>query len=124
MSAAVDFLLTLPQHLIPQHQLSRVIYHATRSTFAPWKNTLIKTFIRKYQVDMDLAEHRNAESYPTFNAFFTRAFRKGARPVSNESNAICSPVDARISQIGTIHHDQLIQAKDKYFTLQALLGEA
>jgi len=122
MSAAVDFLLTLPQHLIPQHQLSRMVYHATRSTYAPWKNTLIKTFIRKYRVDMDIAEHSNAESYPSFNAFFTRALNEGARPVENETNTICSPVDARISQIGTIHDDQLIQAKGKYFTLQALLG--
>jgi phosphatidylserine decarboxylase len=120
---AIDQLLTLPQHLIPQHLLSRVVYHATRSTFAPWKNALIKAFIRKYDVDMDAALHSDPESYRSFNEFFTRALRQEARIVDSTEATICSPVDARISQIGLIQQDRMIQAKGKDFTLAALLGE-
>ena len=120
---AVDKILTLPQHLIPQHLLSHLAYRITRSTFAPLKNALIKTFIRKYDVDMGLALLRNPESYESFNAFFTRSLREDARPVDLRENVLCSPVDARISQCGPIKHDRLFQAKGRHFTLSSLLGE-
>ena len=60
------------------------------------------------------------ESYATFNDFFTRALREGARPIA-DSPFVC-PVDAAISQFGPIEHDQIFQAKGHSYSTRALVG--
>ena len=112
------------QHLLPQHALTALVYHLTRCR-APWvKNLLIRNFCRRYDINLAESEQPNATGYPTFNAFFTRALRTGARPVDPATDALVSPVDGRISQIGCIRDGLLVQAKGREYTVAALLGDA
>lgn len=85
--------------------------------FTHW---LIRNFVRKYKVDMQEAADPRIESYASFNDFFTRALREGARPIA-ASPFVC-PVDAAISQFGPIEHDQLFQAKGHSYSTRALVG--
>jgi phosphatidylserine decarboxylase len=62
--------------------------------------------------------------YPTFNAFFTRALKPGARPVAREGSTLVSPVDGTMSQHGTIAADRIIQAKGRDYSASELLGAA
>ncbi|WP_259054520.1 archaetidylserine decarboxylase [Methylohalomonas lacus] len=110
------------QSWLPQQWLSRLMYHATRWTWQPWKNWQINWFIRRYGVNMAEAEQPQARAYPHFNAFFTRALRPGVRPMPDDTQALVSPVDGRISQIGTIHGNRLIQAKGHDYTVEQLLA--
>ena len=58
--------------------------------------------------------------YPTFNEFFTRALKPGARPLA-EADLVC-PVDGAISQFGSIERDQIFQAKGHRYSTTALVG--
>ena len=112
------------QHAIPQHLLSRIVYHVTRSRSPGVKNALIKSFMRGFHPDMTEAAQPDPLSYPSFNEFFTRGLRPGARPINPNGSTLVSPVDGAISQIGQLDGSQLIQAKGHYYSLEALLDPA
>ncbi len=119
MSDKMDRWLTLPQYLLPQHLLSKGMYHLTRTPLGapmPW---LIKAFIKQYGIDMQQYAEPNPTAYPTFNQFFTRALAEGARPIEK---GVVSPVDGAISQIGSILGDKIFQAKGHNFDLNTLFG--
>ena len=109
-------------HCLPQHALSRLVYLLTRIEFKPFKNLLIRLFIHAFHVDMSIAEQENPDDYKSFNAFFTRKIKKGVRKKIADDNFILSPIDGAISQIGYINKYQLLQAKNKNYTLEQLLG--
>jgi len=71
-------------------------------------------------VDMQEAADPRIESYASFNDFFTRPLREGARTLA-AAPFVC-PVDAAISQFGPIEHDQLFQAKGHSYSTRALVG--
>jgi phosphatidylserine decarboxylase len=110
------------QYMIPQHLLSRLVYHLTRSRYIPLKNALIRSFMRGFHPDMSEAARPDPLSYASFNEFFTRALRPGARPVDPDSSPLVSPVDGAISQIGRLDGSQIPQAKGHSYSIQALLG--
>jgi phosphatidylserine decarboxylase len=81
---------------------------------------IVRKFIAHYKVNMAEAADPRIESYASFNDFFTRALREGARPIA-AAPFVC-PVDAAISQFGPIEHDQLFQAKGHSYSTRALIG--
>ncbi|MEO7689141.1 MAG: archaetidylserine decarboxylase [Sphingomonas sp.] len=81
---------------------------------------LIRWFVRKYGVDMSEAENPDIASYASFNAFFTRPLKAGARPLA-AADFIC-PVDGAISQVGAIDDEHIVQAKGHRFTATELVG--
>lgn len=117
----IDKLKTLPQYVIPQHGLSQLVYRLTR-WHIPLKNPVIRWFIRHYGVDMSIAEAAEPDYYACFNDFFTRALRAGVRPIDGDPEVIVSPVDGKISQLGTIAGDRIFQAKGHDYTLADLLA--
>ncbi len=110
------------QHLLPQHFLSGLMYRLTRISWPPLKSLLIKNFIRIYHVDMSIAAIPDPEQFQTFNEFFTRALKPAARPLDPAMNVIVSPVDGVVSQHGRITGGKLLQAKDRDYTVEQLLG--
>jgi phosphatidylserine decarboxylase len=110
------------QYVLPQHALSRAVLRATRSRRVAFKNALIRGFMRLYAPDLSDAASPEPTSYESFNAFFTRALRSGARPGPADPNAVASPVDGTISEIGRLDGDHLLQAKGHRYSLQALLA--
>lgn len=111
------------QYVLPHRALSRVVYWATRWTFAPWKNFLIGTIVRRYHVDMTEAAQPDPLAYPHFNAFFTRKLRPDARKADASAAALLSPADGRISQAGPITDGRIFQAKGQDYTVAELLGD-
>ncbi|HEV7611691.1 MAG TPA: archaetidylserine decarboxylase [Steroidobacteraceae bacterium] len=111
------------QYLLPQHALSRLVLAATRVRAEWFKNLLIGGFLKLYRVDMTEAVENDPYRYGSFNEFFTRALKDGARPIALEAQAIASPVDGCVSAVGTIDSGQLLQAKGRYYRLAELLAE-
>ena len=81
---------------------------------------VIRRFIARYGVNMVEAAEPVIGSYPTFNEFFTRPLRQGARPLA-AAPFVC-PVDGAISQFGAIAGDQVFQAKGHSYSTTALVG--
>ena len=113
-------LAVLPQYFIPKQALT---------AFAGWvaghergwvTTEIIRRFVRKYNVNMDEALDSNIASYASFNDFFTRALKPGARPLA-QADLIC-PVDGAVSQFGPISGDQIFQAKGHRYSTTALVG--
>lgn len=110
------------QHLLPQHALSRLILRATRVR-TPWfKNALVRGFLKLYAVDMTEAAQGDPLSFGSFNEFFTRTLRPGARSIAADPKAIACPVDGTISEAGSIDGERLIQAKGRCYALTELLA--
>ncbi|MGH8399119.1 MAG: archaetidylserine decarboxylase [Gammaproteobacteria bacterium] len=118
----IDWLKAGPQYLLPQHTITRTTHWLTRVEIPAVKNWLIRSFIRHFKVDMHDAAEPESRAYPSFNAFFTRALRAGARPISPEAGTIACPVDGTVSQGGNIKRDSIFQAKGHNFTTQELLA--
>jgi phosphatidylserine decarboxylase len=112
------------QHVLPQHLISRVVLAFTRIRWRPAKNLLTALFMRGFKPDMSDAIEPDPYAYEHFNAFFTRALRAGARPLAGDARTLASPVDGTMSQCGAIEAGRLLQAKGRYYTLEALLAGA
>jgi phosphatidylserine decarboxylase len=111
------------QRLLPKHWLSRQIARLAESRVAWLKNLLIKRAIFAFDIDLEEAERSRIEDYHSFNDFFTRALRDGARPIDPVAEAIVSPADGTISQIGSLEDERILQAKDSDYSAAQLIGD-
>lgn len=112
------------QHLLPHHPLSRIVLRLTRRTEPAIRNTLLRAFLSGFQPEMGDAVEPDPFAYASFNDFFTRALKPGARPIAEGADVLASPVDGTLSQAGAIEDGQLLQAKGRYYSLDALLSGA
>ncbi len=117
-----DHIKSIPQYVLPQHQLSKLMHTITRSRNPRLKNFLISNIIKLYNIDMSLALEEKPEAYETFNAFFTRELKPSVRPIATGAEDIACPVDGTVSQLGVIHDGEIFQAKGKSFTTKQLIG--
>lgn len=113
-------LKVLPQYMLPKMALTNFAGRVAGAKGGPRTTSLIRWFVGKYGVNMDEAANPDIASYESFNEFFTRALRDGARPLA-DCDFVC-PVDGAISQFGTIDDDQIFQAKGHRFSTRALVG--
>ena len=115
-----DRLSVLPQYLFPKQALTTFAGWIANARAGSLTTALIRWFVGRYGVNMEEAANHDIESYATFNEFFTRALRPGARPLA-EADYIC-PVDGAISQFGAIDDDRIVQAKSHNYSVAALVG--
>lgn len=108
------------QYVLPQHLLSRAVGWLAETEIPAVKHFLIEHFIRQFGVNMNEAAQPDYKLYPNFNSFFTRALVEGARPLCTDG--VACPADGAISQLGTIGHSRIFQAKGQHYTTMELLG--
>ncbi|MDB5730883.1 MAG: phosphatidylserine decarboxylase [Variovorax sp.] len=110
----------LPQYLFPKQALTSFagwVAGRERGAVTTW---IVRRFVAMYGVDMSEALDADITHYKSFNAFFTRALKPGARPLA-QADLVC-PVDGAISQFGMIEGEQIFQAKGHSYTTTALVG--
>jgi phosphatidylserine decarboxylase len=115
-----DRLAVLLQYLLPKQALTAFAGWCATSRATWWTHRVIPWFIRRYGVNMAEAANPDPRSYASFNEFFTRPLRDGARPLA-AADWVC-PVDGAISQFGPIEKDQIFQAKGHHYSTRALVG--
>jgi phosphatidylserine decarboxylase len=115
-----DRLAVLPQYLLPKQALTTFAGRVASTEGGAMTTALIRNFVRRYGVNMDEALNPDIASYRSFNEFFTRPLKPGAR-VMARAELIC-PVDGAISQFGPIERDQIVQAKGHRYSTTALVG--
>lgn len=114
--------LTALSYVLPHRALSALARRLAYSR-KPWlKQRLIDAVVRRFGVDLAEAAQSDPTAYPTFNAFFTRTLKPGARPFDPDPNALLMPADGRISQCGPVVDGRIFQAKGRAFTCAELLG--
>lgn len=113
----------LLQHLLPKRALTELAGRIASARGGAFTHALIRGFVRRYRVDMSQAAQPDIDAYESFNDFFTRALREGARPLSS-ADWIC-PVDGAVSQFGRIERGRIFQAKGHdYGCSELLAGDA
>ena len=115
-----DRLAVLPQYLIPKQALTALAGKLAGAEAGGLTTSVIRWFIGRYGVNMAEAANPDPAAYASFNEFFTRPLRAGARPLA-AADFIC-PVDGAISQFGAIERDQIFQAKGHHYSTTALVG--
>jgi len=118
----MEKLKTAYQYIIPQHGLTRLVGKLASSKNKMLKKAFINYFLKNFDINMSEALIENPEEFASFNDFFTRELKPGIRPLPDNLDAIVSPVDGKISQIGDIISGNIFQAKGHSFTLKELLG--
>lgn len=115
--------VTALTYVLPHRLLSSLARRLAYSRNRAIKQWLIDTVTRKFSVDLSEAAEPDPTAYPTFNAFFTRALKPGARTPDADPNALLMPADGHISQCGDIVNGRIFQAKGHGFTAAQLLGD-
>ncbi|KZT16204.1 phosphatidylserine decarboxylase [Acidovorax sp. GW101-3H11] len=115
-----DRLAVLPQYLLPKQALTTLAGKFASARLGGLTTSVIRWFVGRYNVNMGEAANPDITSYASFNDFFTRALKDGARPLA-DADLIC-PVDGAISQFGPIAKDQVFQAKGHSYSTTALVG--
>ena len=115
-----DRLAVLPQYLLPKQALTTLAGKFASARLGGLTTSVIRWFVGRYNVNMAEAANPDIASYTSFNDFFTRALKPGARPLA-QADLIC-PVDGAISQFGPIAKDQVFQAKGHTYSTTALVG--
>jgi len=115
-----DRLFVLSQYLLPKQALTALAGRLANLRGGGATTAFIKWFAGKYGVNMAEAANPDFSAYPTFNEFFTRPLKAGARPLADK--ALVCPVDGAISQLGAIKKDQIFQAKGHHYSTRALVG--
>jgi phosphatidylserine decarboxylase len=109
------------QHILPQHALSRFA-GSLASSRTPWlRDRLIRRFVDAYGVDLSEAA-RGIGEFASFNDFFTRELKPGARPLADSAAFILSPADGAVSQLCPVTGGRIIQAKGRDYSVAEILG--
>ena len=117
-------LLTSLTYVLPHRFLSSLARRLAYSTSPGTSRWLIDTVTKKFNVDLAEAAEPDPRAYPSFNAFFTRALKPGARVADPDPRALLMPADGHISQCGAVEDGRIFQAKGQSFTAAELLGDA
>ena len=113
--------MILIQYVIPKLLITQLAGKLANLKGGQFTILVIKWFVKHYQVNMGEAANPDISSYTSFNDFFTRPLKIGARPTANA--AFICPVDGAISQFGNIEFDHIYQAKNhNYSTLSLVAG--
>jgi phosphatidylserine decarboxylase len=113
-------LFVASQYVLPKVALTANAGRLANIQGGPLTTRFIEWFVRRYGVNMQEAANPDMASYASFNEFFSRPLKAGARPLA-QSDWV-SPVDGAISQFGAIQADQIFQAKGHQYTTRALVG--
>ena len=111
------------QYLLPKHLLTRAVGFAAGAKLGKATTFMIQQFIKHYNVNTKEIAGK-IEDYKSFNAFFSRPLTADARPINPNTNVVTFPVDGKISQFGKIEDKFLFQAKNHYYTTEALLADS
>ena len=110
------------QYIMPQLYLTQLAGWFAQQKWGAVTHFVIKVFAKKYNVDMSEAQKEHFSDYKSFNQFFIRELKDDARKINENPTALCLPADGRVSQIGHIDDERLLQAKGHFFSLSDLLA--
>ncbi|MDP3678359.1 MAG: archaetidylserine decarboxylase [Methylotenera sp.] len=110
----------LLQYIMPKQAITVLAGKLAHLQGGNVTTAVIRWFVKRYNVNMAEAANPDITSYQSFNEFFTRPLKVGARPLAKA--AFICPVDGAISQFGNIEADQIFQAKGHAYSTAALVG--
>jgi phosphatidylserine decarboxylase len=93
-----------------------------RFTRSPASRFIVPSFARIYQLNQEEMEKELSE-YPTLHELFIRKLKTDARNIDAQPNAVVSPVDAVMEDVGMIKETSEMVVKGKTYTVKEMLGD-
>jgi phosphatidylserine decarboxylase len=115
--ATAQILRALPRARIGQ-AIGRL---ADRRWSPPVGRAVVGLYSRLYDVSVDECVQRGG--WPSFDAFFTRRLRDGAREIDRDPRVIASPADGRVEAMGAIDHGARFFVKGRPYAVAELVGD-
>lgn len=109
----------LHKYLTPRHGLTCLVGKLASAKLGKVTTAMIKGFSKLNKINLEEAKYQ-VDHYKTFNEFFIRELKDGARPLGDSQ--VVSPADGKIVAYGSIDQEQLIQAKGQEYTVRELLA--
>ncbi|OJY26692.1 MAG: phosphatidylserine decarboxylase [Myxococcales bacterium 68-20] len=107
--------------VLPRTQITRVMGHLADYAWPePVGRAVVDLYCRAYDVDLD--ECRKASGFRSFDEFFTRELRDGARPLPEDPGVVISPADGRVDSIGPVD-GRAFRVKGRPYQVDELLGD-
>ena len=82
----------------------------------------IKKFVMENEIDIEESKKR-IDEFSTFNDFFYRELKEGARQVAESENVLASPADGKVLAYESICYKSKFVVKGFDFTLEEFLGD-
>ncbi|HSI06313.1 MAG: archaetidylserine decarboxylase [Myxococcota bacterium] len=116
------FVVDLTRRL-PQAMVSRAWGWLARRKHPKLGVALLKrTFVRATGIDMSEAQEPIG-TYSTLEDLFVRHLKTGARRIEPQPDAVVSPVDGTVGEVGLIEDGTLMQVKGRSYSLARLLDD-
>jgi phosphatidylserine decarboxylase len=110
-------------HVLPRKTLSRAIGRAARVPAPAFVLRMaLRAYCRAYGIDLNDYQVPDG-GFPTFDAFFTRYLKAGLRPLDPQPDALVSPADGRIEDMGPIEPGSRLLIKGRSYSVTELLAD-
>lgn len=108
--------------VLPRTRITRAVGRLCEARLSPAvSQAVVGLYARAYAVE--LHEARQNGGYESFDAFFTRRLRDGARPLFDDERAVLSPADGRVEAIGPVQAGGTFSIKGRSYRAPELIGD-
>jgi phosphatidylserine decarboxylase len=110
--------------VLPRNAISRAMGALCEAEVpAPLMRGIVAAYSKAYGVAAEEA-CPSGLPYTSFDAFFTRKLREGARVIEGDERTLVAPADGKIVDLGSADLHGSLQVKGKPYTLEELIGDA
>ncbi len=118
---ALSFAAAQLLRVLPREKISRAMGRlADKRWPRPVGRTVVDAYCKLYGIDLDDYAQRD---WPSFDSFFTRSLRTGARPLAPAEDIAVSPADGRLESLSRIDDASTFLVKGRPYSTSELLGE-
>lgn len=110
--------------VLPRTSITRAVGRLCDAHLPPRVvSAAVKLYVRAYEVNLDESVVPEGD-FPSFDAFFTRTLRDGARPIQGDAGALVSPADGRLDDLGPVSAGGRFTIKGRDYRIADLVGDA
>jgi len=120
--SALTFATAQLLRVLPRAGMSRVMGKlADHTWYPPVGRAVVGLYSRAYGISLD--ECNKTEGWSSFDDFFTRTLRDGARPIDPDPRIVVSPADGRLDSVGRIEPGRRFMVKGRPYSVDELVGD-
>ena len=121
--SALTFATAQLLRVLPRARVGRALGRLADHTWHPHLGrAVVGLYSRAYNVELD--DCTQIDGWTSFDAFFTRGLRAGARPIDRDPRTIVCPADGLVDSMGPIDADQSYRIKGRPYRVEELVGDA
>src|SRR5882757_5199092 len=114
--SALTFATAQLLRVLPRAGMSRVMGKlADHTWYPPVGRAVVGLYSRAYGISLD--ECNKTEGWSSFDDFFTRTLRDGARPMDPDPRIVVSPADGRLDSVGRIEPGRRFMVKGRPYSV-------